>query len=354
MIFLSLWREGRGKRSLRVRERRLPALFFALLARRRRQQGFYDLRTLSCFRLLWRRRQSPASLLEYLLFRRDMGYRLPAHRIAAVLSGLDHLSPARRFLALALIAESSDPHLATVPSPPLACWSQPSASGTNDHWLARLHAQQQQWRDDFAVLLRQRVVDGICIVGNGGNLQGCGHGDWIDQHGLVVRFNRFRDARSSEANIGKRIDIWVAAPGFPGAPPDQLDWAIVTGPDMRFRRQNWQPLRARLEHGLPVLTVPLEVWRTLVAILGAPPSAGLLLLAWLKVLLGSWQGIVTIGMGVAPSVKLPYHHADPRQLPVGRHHWEAERNLLRQWRGEGLEMKGLPIAGDLRISEASL
>ena len=105
---------------------------------------------------------------------------------------------------------------------------------------------------------------------------------------------------------------------------------------MRFRRQNWSPFKDRLLRDLPVLTVPLPIWRKLVADCCAPPSAGILVLAWIRDLLGSWNGVATVGIGITPTSVAPYHHVVPKQLPFDRHDWERERALLSRWRSEGL------------------
>jgi len=345
----SLWRAKRGEGRLRACQLPRPGVLLALFARRRRKMGFYDLRTLALYRAAWQRRGTPAALLEYVLYRRDLGYRLPKRWSTLLLAGLHHLRVAERRLALALVAETAPESLAQVPvrflgqaagrMAPLASWSRRLDGAAAPAWLARLEDRQMQWRDDFAELLRRTRSMGICVVGNGGNLKGAGRGDWIDSHGLVVRFNRFRCAESNVTDIGARTQIWVGAPGYSGAPPDQAEWVVISGPDMRFRRQNWEPQRDRLELDRPVLTVPLVLWRSLATSLCAPPSAGLLMLAWIRTMLGSWEGVVTVGMGVTPSADLPYHHADPAQKAVGRHNWGAERLLLGRWRDEGLRMR---------------
>jgi hypothetical protein len=219
---------------------------------------------------------------------------------------------------------------------PLAFLSGQRGGELSPIWLMRLYERQQSWRDEFAVLLRQCAVDGICLVGNSGSLLGAGLGSFIDSHGLVVRFNLFSGQNSEMPDLGNRMDVWVGAPGFGGEPPQRVDWVVSTGPDMRFRRQDWTPFEERLIHGLPVLTVPLFIWHDLVAECCAPPSAGILLLAWIRDCLGSWAGVCTVGVGIPPSETVTYHHVVPKQLPCDRHNWEKERALLSRWRSEGL------------------
>lgn len=342
----------RGERGIPLAARRLPPVLLAMVARRRRSQGFYDGRTRAVFRRVWQQTHSIAALVEYALYRRDLGYPLPPRWIAPLVTGLYRLRPASRRLALALLAESSPQTLSTLPLhylvgggnilAPLASFLVQRGESAAPRWLARLHERQLVWREDFSSLLRARAKDGICLVGNAGSLRGGGLGSHIDGQGLVVRFNRYSGPNSAAVDFGSKMEVWVGAPGFSGQPPADVSWVISTGPDMRFRRQNWASFEERLTRDLPVLTVPLSVWRELVAQCCAPPSAGLLLLAWMRELLGSWGGISTVGIGIPPSANTPYHHAVPKQLPYDRHDWEKERALLRRWRSEGLRSQEFP------------
>ncbi|HEX5515661.1 MAG TPA: glycosyltransferase family 29 protein [Gammaproteobacteria bacterium] len=321
----------------------MPTAVLRWLARRRRARGFYDALTLWLFREVYRRRRSVVALYEYLLFRRDLGYPVGRRWSSALTHAVPRLRGSLRRLALAMLAES-------------AAAEQPAGAGLPDghdavlvdgadaadfgrRSVIAIQKCQQSWRDQFAAVIRQYPDAGICVVGNAGILQGCGLGSEIDGHGLVVRFNRFRSERTSAADTGVRTDIWVRAPDFPGAAPVEADWIIVSGPDMRYRMRHWQNVRDPQRPDVPVLTVPLPVWRSLVAPLDAPPSAGLLVLAWLRQLLGDWTGISAAGFGSA-FVGQPYHHALPEQAPGRRHNWGAESSLLCQWQEEGLRLLG--------------
>ena len=313
----------RGERGLPAGFRVLPAALLTAAARRRRAKGFYDRRTLALFRRAWLRARSASALMDYLLFRRDLGFALAPRWLAPLRERLPGLRGRYRRLALGLMAEiGADP-----------------AGGNDfseDPGVIGLHALQDQLRDAFAAVLRRQREDGICVVGNAGSLVGLRLGATIDQHGLVVRFNRFRGADSEPADIGSRLDVWVVAPDFEGPPPQGVRWIVVSGPEMRFRRHNWESLRPALDAGAVLLTVPLAPWRGLVATLQAPPSAGLLFLAWLRSLLGSWDGVRAVGFGAGATPGAVYHHADPRHKAVGRHQWAGERLVLQAWHDEGL------------------
>ena len=347
----ALWRAPRGQRLRQGRGPMLPGVVLAWLAQRRRDRGYYDLLTLALFRAAWQRNRSSRALLEYVLFRWDLGHGLPQRWIAPLLDGLIRLRPLQRRRALALVATAAPERLAAASHhltkdaaqrmAPVAAWQRRRNSKTAAPWLADLSEQQHHWRTRFAEYVHSCRDKGICLVGNAGSLTGAGQGMWIDGQGLVVRFNRYRNETSRDEDVGVRLQVWVAAPGYAGPMPLEAPWVVVTGPEMQVRRQNWQPLRPRLEQGLPVLTAPLHIWRELVTQTCAPPSAGLLLLAWFRSILGGWEGISTVGLGVTPSSQLPYHHADPRQQPVSRHNWEAERELLHRWHAQGLYVREL-------------
>ncbi len=269
----------------------------------------------------------PACLLDYALFRRDLGFGLKPRWAQTLRVGLPGLPGHRRRLASALLAELT--HAA----------GDIAACSEGDHLRREVIARQDEWREAFFALLDTHRAAGLCVVGNAGTMIGSRLGAAIDDHGLVVRFNRFSGEHSLSADIGTRVDIWVVAPGFDGPPPAGVRWIVVTGPDMRFRRQDWSSLRPAYEVGARLLTVPLEPWRRLVAQLQAPPSAGLLFLEWLRAMRGSWEGVRVVGFGASPTPTVAYHLADPLHQPVERHNWPAERALLQRWHAEGLDLE---------------
>jgi hypothetical protein len=177
---------------------------------------------------------------------------------------------------------------------------------------------------------------GACVVGNAAGLFGAKLGARIDAHGVVVRFNAWRGPTVAVADTGSRVDVWVCAADCEAPPPQGIAWAIVSGPDPQAMMGAWPAVRRLELGGVPVLTVPLSVWRDLVATLQAPPSAGLLLLAWLRCLGGGWEGLKVAGIGWAP-VAGGRHHLLASNRSVGRRHrWEAERALVEAWRDQGL------------------
>jgi hypothetical protein len=395
----------RGERRLPRLACYVPVLLLTLLARRRRTLGVYDLHTLALFRVVARRRRSADALLDYALYRRDLGYPLKLHWAGVLVTGLSRLSARRQRLALALLSEvatarqfdllnpayrcnplappgsrerrgnSSQMEVLAAPSPlagegggeggdlldarnqltqslqskrgphvPAIAALLQRAGHEADLALAQIFEQQERWRDEFAQTIRQQGDVGICVVGNSGALRRAGAGEWIDRHALVVRFNRFSSADADPRDLGSKLDVWCMAPGFRGDPPPRAPWIVVTGPDMQFRLLDWRNVKPALASGSRVLTVPLAVWRNLVSELMAPPSAGLLVLAWLREITGSWRGVHAIGFGDAVGAGARCHHSDPKQVAVARHNWAGERQVLMRWRGEGLDWVTPPVA----------
>jgi hypothetical protein len=280
---------------------------------------------------VWRRSGSLSALLDYALFRRDLGHLLPRPWAAAFAADFNRLNARRQQLALLLIKEAG--LSVELPAPAAA------PSGPKEGKSGEIRSLQGLWRGEFSELVRQNAaMSGICVVGNAGRMSGSRLGAAIDSHSLVVRFNRFRGNSSDEADIGARLDVWVVAPAFSGKPPPMVKWVVLSGPNMQYRLHNWKRLLPAREAGAAILTIPLPPWRRLVARLQAPPSAGVLFLAWLNSILSSWGGVSAFGFGLSPFPNKPYHHAVRRHQPARRHNWAGERLLLRQWKDEGLAL----------------
>lgn len=337
----------------------VPGWLAGSLAWQRQWQGRYDDATEAWFRHAWRRTGSAAALLHYLQFRRERG-RLPTPvQLDALLQGLPGLSDQLLLPALeALIEADALPQapLDTLAprvlrwagqSPPLA--ARLAAAGAALPAAARRLAQwndaQPALRQAFAAWLLDTCGD-IAVVGNAGSLRGAGLGRDIDRHPLVVRFNRYSSQATGPEDLGRRLDLWVCAPKFlPEAATmgtGGARWLVLSGPDVRYRRAgaplDCAALQRLIEAGVGVLTIPLDAWAGLVDRLGAPPSAGVMLLAWARTLLGGWERLAIAGFDSAQGSRRAYHHAGRRLRPGRRHAWRAERALLDEWLGEGLRV----------------
>ncbi len=292
-------------------------------ARRRRNLGYYDRRTLRTLRRA-NRYPSPRSLLAYLTFRRDLGYRLRPRDVPPLLAAYPRLSSHERWRAAALLSE--------IRAAPDWIWSGVDQGAG----LALAAPRQAEWRGAFEADARTARGRGIAVVGNAGALIGCELGADIDASAMVVRFNRAGDLSARAADLGTRTSVWVASPGYRGPAPAGAERVVVSGPDVCFALRDWRLHAQRLMAGEPVLSVPLEVWRALVKELDAPPSAGVLMLAWLRELVGGWEGINAVGIGAGRTGR--YHHAHRGRRGTGRHRWAAEAALVAKWTRAGLTL----------------
>ena len=339
----------------------MPGWLCHWLGQRRRRRGRYDRRTLDCFRLAWKRCRSRRNLLAYLKCRRDFGYPPPGRLGSLLLREfscapasqqrllVNWLSEAGRADLIQAIRSSDLRELADrSPAAAAALVARGEAlSGFADS-LARMHLAQADWLAAFAAFLRQHK-DSICVVGNAGSLDGAGLGGIIDGHQVVVRFNHYSAGnqaggapfdyrRPPQHDIGGNTQVWVRAPNLtPPYPPlgTQLRWVLITGPDVRYQLSSWQEIVPLLHRGCRVLTVPLVVWRALVRELRAPPSAGLLVLAWIMRILNGPEGLAAAGFQRRPTAER-YHYALHGHKPAQRHNWQAERALLCRWQAAGL------------------
>lgn len=178
----------------------------ALQAQQQRQMGRCTKATLRLFFKAWYRHPTPANLIQWISFQRDLGYPLRAHQYLWLKSSL---------------------------LPLWRCWFQKSLPyGLAKHgWklcqeyefahgmavppnnaMESLWRQEAKWRAGFLTMLSNQKKGGIAIIGNGASLNGAGLGEQIDQHRFVLRFNRFSGAISNKLDNGIKLDDWVRAP----------------------------------------------------------------------------------------------------------------------------------------------
>lgn len=323
----------------------VKATYLAWQAARQRRLGHYDRKMLAAAAAAWRLAPSTERLLSYALLRRDMGLPLPSRWVEPLRAGLGRLRSTRRRLALGLLAEHGVHALDGLPKD----WLQDASNylpalaeygtGTLQQLLLqRLHAKQTEWRQQFAAWLAECSLTGpIAIVGNAATLEGTGLGSAIEACSAVVRFNRCGAGADFAADVGSRTDVWVVSPAYRGPIPSGVRWILLTGPDMRYRLQDWSMVIPLLKADIPVLTFPLITWRQLVHKLQAPPSAGLLMLLWLSQLSpAGWSSLRVAGIGTGLNSTGRYHRTNQKQAAASRHAWIAERSMLSKWRLQGL------------------
>ncbi|HEX7035942.1 MAG TPA: glycosyltransferase family 29 protein [Pseudomonadales bacterium] len=315
---------------------RLAASAALWRGRRRRARGRYD----RCTRRLLQRAArfgGPSARLDYALFRRDLGHPLHPRLERPLHEALPALRRSKRWNARALLREADSSRASD------------DAAAELGIGVAEVAARQEQWRDGFRrALAAAAATRGICVVGNAGALAGTRLGETIDTAGVVIRFNDFGLDGSADADIGRRTTVWVTNPGYRGPRFDRAEWVVISGPDVSYRLRDWSRFEERVRRGEPLLTVPLDVWRDLVRVLHAPPSAGVLMLAWLHALLDSWTGISAAGIGVNGGA---VYHLRRSYRRSNRHDWAAEASLVARWVDSGLTRlpsAGLPLAESAR------
>lgn len=339
--------------------------FYSVVARKRRKKGCYNHRTLKYFICAYKLNPSANNLLGYLRFRRDLGYR-PATKYLKKLSEYPDksLTGRHRFLVNSL-SESSvlTTQLNVFSGLDLEVLSEHSPSAALElnrrggvltgtaRLLAEMQREQKKWYSSFSEYLRQHSVS-ICVVGNSSVIEGRKQGKAIDAHSIVFRFNQFagselikplttEDGSSHTVlDVGRQVDIWCMAPDLQPPYPElgeNSKWVVLSGPDVRYQLADWSSVVPMLEDGCKIIAVPLRIWRSLVRELKAPPSAGVLCLAWvIDILGGRPEGLSATGFQRSAQSVGRYHYSLVEKKPGNRHNWKGEQGLLLRWESKGL------------------
>ncbi|MEE4016073.1 hypothetical protein V1T76_28720 [Roseibium sp. FZY0029] len=178
----------------------------------------------------------------------------------------------------------------------------------------------------------------FALVANGPSLVGTGKGAEIDTHEVVVRYNNFLFGESSFQDRGKKTDVWFrhhTAKYVPISPLPGLRLVVVLGHgvDTRFS-DGVQCLENLFLLGVPIQTIPSEVYVNLFTQLDAAPSAGLIAAAWASEnTLHAIQTSQLYGYDLSINTRLKSHYyyetSELSQLP-SRHNWSKENALLKE------------------------
>lgn len=304
-----------------------------------RNQGDYSIATLALFEQAWQETQTLETYAALLSFQRDLGQpltkkqyeHLQTHYLTKGKGPGRFAGKLKRSLQnLCLEYEHNHPG-----TPPCPITSKQTAAGVvplpwQRNAVAKLRQRQTEWRTAWLEDLNNKAHKGIAVVGNSGRLLGQAKGSLIDSHGAVIRFNQPATSHDAHLHLGVHTHTRVVAPGYKGVIPP-CNWVVLSGPEMQYQRQNWRHLAPVFKRETPIVTVPLELWASLVEQLEAPPSAGLLMLAWLRRQPGLSNAIHPYGFGYSPSEPVPYHAADPNHPPAIRHRWGKEAELIATW-----------------------
>ncbi len=192
-----------------------------------------------------------------------------------------------------------------------------------------------QWCEE---LLAQQKRDGlpprIAVVGNGPSLRGSSAGERIDSADLVIRFNQVHTGESIRHDTGQKTGLWVVSPGFSihgGSMPCQN--LCLSGPAPFMRSSRYWSRLARLPFSSLALT-SLDSWYSLVRLLEAPPSAGILVLHTLTShfpdLHIEIHGFTVDTTESEDRSRAGSHYGDCHKVST-RHDWRKESLLIQQW-----------------------
>lgn len=328
---------------------RLSAFFSYKKAKNLRGRGEYNSKTLKLFFKAWYLTDDQNYLIEYIKFRRDLGQPISLQLSKEVLKVWAEISPKNQALIFALLLEANDKRSQKLTLealkfkqrdlliPATLTLQAVSTLSHRQQLLLRIYTEQTSWRAALAEVLQTFVRGlGIHIIGNAGLMLGSGLGAKIDSAGFVVRFNAFEAAPHLQKDLGSAYHAWCVTPSFKAECASNLSWLLVAGPEMQYRLADWSYFLPFREKNIPIITLPLEVWRGLVKELQAPPSAGICLLAFFYALLGSWSGIYVAGFGALSDKITDYHYMNPRNKASQRHNWVGEERLIKRWLVEGL------------------
>ncbi len=327
--------------------RKVLARALCLLGKHQRKKGSYNHKTLQLFAKAAALSTDPATQLDYIAFQRDLGIKPVMTAFKKYHQSYLKLSQRQQFLLLnflieanpsELIEEHCKPLQARKPSPAIAaqCHGYHAVIPDTQQALVKIY-QQKKWQQEFQYYLQQQAS--IAIIGNSPKLLGTNLGKTIDQKSCTARFNAYSQQPENRIHHGKKLDIWIQSPGLKlpiDFTPPTAQWLVVAGPDVKYTLADWGNVHPHIHQGTKVLTIPLEIWKTLVEQLQAPPSAGLLFITWIAHILNDPKAINIAGFNTR-EVREATQHVNKTNKTSSRHNWEKEIQLLNQWEQEGMK-----------------
>jgi hypothetical protein len=184
-------------------------------------------------------------------------------------------------------------------------------------------------------IFEQKVRDagrGVCLVGNSPCETGTGNGAIIDEMDFVIRFNRFANTESEFADYGRKRDVWVRMPrNF--QIPNELSLnsclTVISGIDPISRFSDSQFILSYLmKENENITVIPPGIYREVATKIGASPSAGLMLLYWVRALIGPLRREQAFGFNLTDQPKGRDFQRGSSMVNVSRHNWEKERLLF--------------------------
>ncbi|ASJ71677.1 glycosyltransferase family 29 protein [Granulosicoccus antarcticus] len=174
----------------------------------------------------------------------------------------------------------------------------------------------------------------IAVVGNGPSIIGNAAGERIDTADLVIRFNKIHTGELISRDTGQQTGLWVISPGFKiKASGMHCNKLCLSGPAPFMRSSRYWSRLARIPFSSLALT-PLDSWHSLVGLLNAPPSAGILVLDTLirhfPTLNIESHGFTTDTAESGDTQRAGRHYGDCHKVST-RHNWHEETMLIRKW-----------------------
>ena len=130
----------------------------------------------------------------------------------------------------------------------------------------------------------------IAIVGNSPNQIGRKQGAEIDAHDVIIRFNNYNTEPDYAVDYGVKTTIWMRANNYSDIwrrPLSEYDAVIFSGPDARYHALTPYTIIESAMRGRNSCFVPTRIYCEVAQKLNYNPSAGLLMLYWVKSVCGS-------------------------------------------------------------------
>lgn len=181
----------------------------------------------------------------------------------------------------------------------------------------------------------------IAVVGNSPSLLTHSHGQYIDSHDVVIRFNNAVLTDSYKRHTGEKTSLRIVSPNLVKRTPHAgMDALAISGINIFHGESGYWDCLANLPPHVKLAVFDQRIWYELVEQLSAPPSAGLLTLASLAKL----PGVEINAFGFSAEVqKKPKsastdnsrfgysvgrnHYGDRKPASI-RHNWELEAEVI--------------------------
>jgi hypothetical protein len=195
-------------------------------------------------------------------------------------------------------------------------------------------------------------ADSICVVGNAPSEVGLGRGPLIDSHALVIRFNNYPPDPKHWPDYGRKTDIWVRNGDHRDLwrrPGERFAHIVLNGLTY-WRYPNAQDILVDAGlFGQPAEGTPTRVVSDLATRLGGWPSGGLVLLAWLRQILGTLDGVTIFGFSLSDQIAGRRHYyTDSTISTAPLHNWRGEREIFDEMVATSGIRSGGPGATDSR------